>query len=123
MPEAGSPDSSEPLIVANVFGYSAVNVTDHLKTSKAEANDRLQRKVERHLKDANLPAGKNLESLDQQKLPEKVRRQLTGLLEADFVRRGDNLLCFGIVSTATTASGSWAAAVWAPVRSWRRSSG
>jgi len=25
-----------------------------------------------------------------------VRRQLPGLLEADFVRRGDNLLCFGL---------------------------
>ena len=50
---------------------------------EAEANDRLQRKIERHLKDANLPAGKNLESLDQQKLPDKVRR-------------GDNLLCFGL---------------------------
>jgi len=63
---------------------------------EAEANDRLQRKIERHLKDANLPAGKSLDSLDQQKLPDKVRRQLPSLLEAAFVRRGDNLLCFGL---------------------------
>ena len=63
---------------------------------ETEANDRLQRKIARLLKDANLPAGKSLESLDQKLLPEKLRRQLPTLLDADFVRRGDNLLCFGL---------------------------
>lgn len=63
---------------------------------ETEANDRLQRKIARLLKDANLPAGKSLESLDQKLLPEKLRRQLPALLDADFVRRGDNLLCFGL---------------------------
>jgi DNA replication protein DnaC len=63
---------------------------------EAEANERLQRKIQRQLKESNLPAGKTLESLDAQKLPEKIRRQLPTLLEADFVRRGDNLLCFGL---------------------------
>ena len=62
---------------------------------EAEANDRLQRKIARQLKDSNLPAGKTLESLDQKILPEKTRRQLPTLLEADFVRRGDNLLWAG----------------------------
>ena len=69
---------------------------------EAEANDRLQRKIQRQLKDANLPAGKNLESLDEHKLPDKVRRQLPTLLEADFVRRGDNLLCFGLAGRGKT---------------------
>lgn len=63
---------------------------------ETEANDRLQRKIARLLKDSNLPVGKSLESLDQKLLPEKLRRQLPALLEADFVRRGDNLLCFGL---------------------------
>jgi DNA replication protein DnaC len=63
---------------------------------ETEANDRLQRKIARLLKDSNLPAGKNLESLDTKLLPEKLRRQLPALLDADFVRRGDNLLCFGL---------------------------
>ena len=44
---------------------------------EAEANDRLQRKIARQLKDSNLPAGKTLESLDQKILPEKTRRQPT----------------------------------------------
>ena len=63
---------------------------------ETEANDRLQRKIARLLKDSNLPAGKSLESLDQKLLPDKLRRQLPALLDADFVRRGDNLLCFGL---------------------------
>lgn len=69
---------------------------------EAEANDRLARKIERQLKDSNLPAGKTLESLDDKKLPDKIRRQLPTLLEADFVRRGDNLLCFGLAGRGKT---------------------
>ncbi len=69
---------------------------------ESEANDQLQRKIQRHLKDSNLPTGKTLESLDQKKLPEKIRRQLTTILDADFVRRGDNLLCFGLAGRGKT---------------------
>lgn len=69
---------------------------------ETEANDRLQRKIARLLKDANLPAGKSLESLDQKLLPNKLRRQLPALLDADFVRRGDNLLCFGLAGRGKT---------------------
>ena len=69
---------------------------------ETEANDRLQRKIARLLKDSNLPAGKSLESLDQKLLPEKLRRQLPALLDADFVRRGDNLLCFGLAGRGKT---------------------
>jgi DNA replication protein DnaC len=69
---------------------------------EAEANDRLQRRIERQLKEASLPAGKTLESLDDKKLTDKIRRQLPTLLEADFVRRGDNLLCFGLAGRGKT---------------------
>lgn len=69
---------------------------------EAEAGDRLQRKIQRQLKDSNLPAGKTLESLDEKKLPDKIRRQLPALLEPDFVRRGDNLLCFGLAGRGKT---------------------
>jgi len=69
---------------------------------EAEAGDRLQRKIQRQLKDSNLPEGKTLESLDDKLLPDKIRRQLPTLLEADFVRRGDNLLCFGLAGRGKT---------------------
>jgi DNA replication protein DnaC len=69
---------------------------------EAEANDRLQRKIQRQLKESNLPPGKTLESLDDKKLPDKIRRQLPTLLASDFVRRGDNLLCFGLAGRGKT---------------------
>ncbi len=69
---------------------------------EAEAADRLQRKIERQLKESNLPAGKTLESLDDKKLPDKIRRQLPTLLEAGFLGRGDNLLCFGLAGRGKT---------------------
>ena len=62
----------------------------------------MQRKIQRQLKESNLPAGKTIESLDEKKLPDKIRRQLPTLLEADFVRRGDNLLCFGLAGRGKT---------------------
>ena len=69
---------------------------------EAEANDRLQRKIQRQLKEANLPKDKTLELLDQKKLTDKIRRQLPTLMEADLVRRGDNLLCFGLAGRGKT---------------------
>ncbi len=69
---------------------------------EAEGNDRLQRKIQRQIKASNLPKGKTLETLDPKNLPEKVRRQIPALLEADFVRRGDNLLCFGLAGRGKT---------------------
>lgn len=61
-----------------------------------EVNERLRRRIERQLKESGLPSGKTLEALDEKKLPDKVRRQLPTLLSDELVRRGDNLLCFGL---------------------------
>lgn len=69
---------------------------------ESEANERLRRRVERLLKDSRLPAGKTLASLDQARLPDKVRRQLPTLLTGEFIRRGDNLLCFGLPGRGKT---------------------
>ena len=63
---------------------------------ETEVNERLRRRIERQLKDSGLPPGKTLETLEEKKLPEKVRRQLPTLLSGELVRRGDNLLCFGL---------------------------
>lgn len=61
-----------------------------------EVNERLRRRIERQLKESGLPPGKTIEALDEKKLPDKVRRQLPTLLSGELVRRGDNLLCFGL---------------------------
>ena len=91
-------ESSVQRAEAENWGYA--RFLTHL--FEAEALDRLQRKIARQLKEANLPPAKTLESLDEKKLPEKIRRQLPTLLEADFVRRGDNLLCFGLAGRGKT---------------------
>jgi DNA replication protein DnaC len=69
---------------------------------EAESNERLRRRIERLLKDSGLPSGKTLASLEEGKLPDKVRRQLPTLIDADFIRRGDNLLCFGLPGRGKT---------------------
>ena len=61
-----------------------------------ELNERLRRRIERQLKESGLPPGKTLDTLDEAKLPDKVRRQLPTLLSGELIRRGDNLLCFGL---------------------------
>lgn len=63
---------------------------------ESEANERLRRRIERQLKESALPPGKTLATLDEAKLPDKVRRQIPTLLDGEFIRRGDNLLCFGL---------------------------
>lgn len=63
---------------------------------EAEAADRQERKRERLLKQSGLPAGKTFGTLDESKLPVKIRRQLPTLLAGGFVERAENLLAFGL---------------------------
>ncbi len=64
--------------------------------TEREAAERLSRKVTGLLKRAEIPREFTLAGMDQAKIPEKPRRLLPTLLSGDFVRRGDNLLCFGL---------------------------
>src|SRR6266849_1447094 len=63
---------------------------------EAEAQDRGERKLERLLKQSGLPGGKTLGSLDEAKLPVKVRRVLPSLLDGGFVTRAENVLVLGL---------------------------
>jgi DNA replication protein DnaC len=74
--------------------------------AEIESAGRVSRKIERLLKDAGLPPAETLERLDPQKMPEKARRQLPTLTAGDFVRRGDNLLLFGLPGRGKTAFAS-----------------
>jgi DNA replication protein DnaC len=67
-----------------------------------ELEQRRQRRLERVLKASKLPAGKTLTSLDQERLPTKVRRQLPDLVEGGFVDRAENLLAFGLPGRGKT---------------------
>jgi DNA replication protein DnaC len=77
---------------AENWGYH--HFLQHLVES--ELTDRLRRRVERQLRASGLPPGKTLQTLDDKQLPEKIRRQLPTLRSGELVRRGDNLLCFGL---------------------------
>ncbi len=63
---------------------------------EAEAQDRAERKLERLLKQSELPGGKTLGSLEEAKLPAKVRRMLPTLLDGGFVNRAENVIALGL---------------------------
>lgn len=66
-----------------------------LEVSDAEVEERKRRRIERLLKGSNLPKEKTLSTLEQERLPVKVKRQLASLCEGDFVERAENVLAFG----------------------------
>lgn len=62
---------------------------------QAEQGEREKRRVERLLKASGLPPEKTLATLETDRLPVKVRRQLANLCTGEFVGRADNVLAFG----------------------------
>ena len=69
---------------------------------EAESADRKERKRHRLLKESGLPAGKTFGTLDEAKLPVKVRRLLPTLLEGGWVERAENLIAFGLPGRGKT---------------------
>lgn len=73
-----------------------------LHLCQSEAQERTTRLTQRLLKASGLPPGKTLETLNEASLPDKVRRQLPGLLEGHFVGRAENVLAFGLPGRGKT---------------------
>jgi DNA replication protein DnaC len=67
-----------------------------------ELDRRSQRRTERLLKDSHLPGGKTWATLDQERFPVKLRRQLPALLEGRFVKEAGNILAFGLPGRGKT---------------------
>ena len=67
-----------------------------------ELADRERRKIERLRKRSGLPSEKTLDTLETNRMPAKVRRQLPALCEGDFVDRAQNLLAFGLPGRGKT---------------------
>ncbi|MCB9871393.1 MAG: ATP-binding protein [Planctomycetes bacterium] len=70
--------------------------------AEGEIEDRRQRRIERLLRQSGLPKDKTLATLDQSRLPGKIRRQLATLCEGDFVQRAENVLAFGLPGRGKT---------------------
>ncbi len=69
---------------------------------EVELVERSRRRVQRRLKQSHLPEGKTMETLDQRKLPLKVRRQIPRLLDGGFVKKAENVLAFGLPGRGKT---------------------
>ena len=73
-----------------------------LEVFEAEAGERGQRRTERLLKAARLPAGKTFEALDRARVPRHVVVKLDELATGDFLDRAANVLCFGLPGRGKT---------------------
>jgi DNA replication protein DnaC len=70
--------------------------------TEIEVETRRQRRIERLLKSSHLPNGKTLGTLDLNRLPQKVQRQLPSLCSGDFLDRAENILAFGLPGRGKT---------------------
>ena len=67
-----------------------------------ELTERRHRRIERNLKQSGLPPDKTLATLEQDRLPVRVRRMLPALCEGGFVERAENVLAFGLPGRGKT---------------------
>jgi DNA replication protein DnaC len=75
-------------------GWSLLQYLRHLV--ELEVEERQRRRIERNLRDSDLPAEKTVATLERKRLTPSVARMLATLLEGSFVERGDNVLLFGL---------------------------
>ena len=69
---------------------------------EVEIEERRQRRIERIVAASSVPPDKTMATLDQQRLPAKVRRQLPALADGGFIERAENILCFGLPGRGKT---------------------
>ena len=67
-----------------------------------EVTRRQERRIDRYLREARLPPGKTLTQFDQKRLPLRLRRQIPGLAQGDFINHSENILIFGQPGTGKT---------------------
>lgn len=67
-----------------------------------EVSQRQQRRFQRLLRQARLPANKTLDFFDQARLPVRVRRQIPWLTQGEFINQAENILIFGQPGTGKT---------------------
>jgi DNA replication protein DnaC len=91
---------SETIARAERESWSIETCLLHLMEQEMEG--RRRRRIERFMKQSQLPPGKTLAQFDQGRLPLRIRRLLPQLGQGDFVDRSQNLLFFGLPGTGKT---------------------
>jgi DNA replication protein DnaC len=81
-------------------GWSFGQYLRHL--AGLEVEERRRRRIERNLKESDLPAEKTLATLTRKRLPAPVAKMLPTLCEGHFCERGDNVLLFGLPGRGKT---------------------
>jgi len=81
-------------------GWGFERYLHHL--AEVELEERGRRKIERLLKRSGLPLEKTLATLELDRLPAPVRRQVPRLCEGDFLEHAENLLAFGLPGRGKT---------------------
>ncbi len=90
----------EVAVQAERQGWSFIQYLGHL--AEVELSERWTRKIERLRRSSKLPEDKTVATLDLNRLPVKVRRQVPRLYEGGFVDRAENLLAFGLPGRGKT---------------------
>lgn len=80
--------------LASREGWTFERYLHHL--IELEIHERRRKRIDRYLKDSDLPRDKTLATLTRSRLPTRVATMLPTLCEGAFVERGDNLLAFGL---------------------------
>jgi DNA replication protein DnaC len=81
-------------------GWTFGRYLHHL--AELEIHERRRRRIERFLRESDLPREKTLATLKRSRLPPKVAKTLPTLCEGGFVERGDNVLVFGLPGRGKT---------------------
>jgi len=81
-------------------GWTFGRYLQHL--AELEVEERRVRRIDRALRNSDLPREKTLATLNRDRLPSKVVKQLPALCEGGFVERGENLLAFGLPGRGKT---------------------
>lgn len=81
-------------------GWTFGKYLHHL--AELETEERNRNRIERYLKQSQLPREKTLATLTRTRLPTKVQKMLPVLCEGGFIERGENLLAFGLPGRGKT---------------------
>lgn len=66
-----------------------------LSVLETECDMRCIRRIDRRLRESQLPLNKNLSSFELNRLPKKVLQQVKTILKGDFIGHNENILIFG----------------------------